>query len=407
MSTLRAANGLYVARTGDGLAAVQVDGAADCAQITLESQSGGAVALKQGGAYWSAQPNGRLECNRLAVGPWERFLRLPGERTGSVALRGQEHGGIVSARLDRPGTPLTCPVGAEVHDWESFDLKGDVADVRPLHIEGRFFKDDLGQRFQWRGCDGFDLLAKYLRGEDITLILKQRADMGFNVLRVFRFAAPPNAFALDPADHPDYFAQLRPFMDLLASYGLRAELTAGDAQNIMPNQQDQQRHLNEVCAALQGQVNLFIETCNEPKKNGIDVHVVRPPATTLRTSGDYDDDTLHGALLDYHVLHGTRDDSSPIFSKWIWDQVWCLYDGWYNFPALNMPVVHDEPMGCADVSQPGRRSNNSRHFYLLGATANYDIGLTFHCDNGMRSELFSDIQGLCASEFIRGMKTAM
>lgn len=284
----------------------------------------------------------------------------------------------------------------------------DPAQLSPLWVQGRFFADAEGKHWQWRGCDGFDLLAKYLRGEDIMPILKQRADMGFNVLRVFRFAAPPNAFALNPSDYGnEYPVALRLFMELLESYGLRAELTAGDAQIVMPDPREQQRHLDAVCEVLRGQVNLFIETCNEPFKNGIDVGRIKPPATTLRASGNYDDGSLHQHLLDYHTIHGTRDDSSPVFPKWIWDQIWCLYDGWPGFPALNMPVIHDEPMGCADVSQPGRRSNNSHHFYLLGTTANYEIGLTFHCENGMRSELFSDIQGLCASEFIRGVRTAL
>lgn len=412
-SALRAANGLYVVPCGDGLAATGSSQDDPAAQIVIAPISGGAVSLQQDGFYWSAQRNGALECNRLAVGPWERFLRLPGERTGSVAFQSAQFAGVVSARLDRPGTPLTCPVGAEVHDWESFDLAGAASELRPLHIEGRFFKDDLGQRWQWRGCDGFDLLAKYLRGEDIAPILQQRADFGFNVLRIFRFAAPPNAFALRPADYPDYFSQLRPFMDMLASYGLRAELTAGDAQIIMPNQADQRYHLDNVCAALMGQANLLLETCNEPGsgggKNGIDVVKVRPPATTLRASGMYDDDVLRAhpdVILDYHTYHGTRIDDG-VLPKWIWDSCWELYNGVNGISPINKPVVHDEPMGCADVNVSGRRSNNSRFFYLLGTTANYDLGITLHCDNGMRSQLFSDIQGLCASEFIRGMRTAL
>jgi hypothetical protein len=245
----------------------------------------------------------------------------------------------------------------------------------------------------------------YLRGDpNLEPIMKQRAEMGFTVIRAFRYAAPPNAFAVDPRQHPNYIQAIVELTDLAASRGLYVEWTAGDAQVLGFGLREQQANLDAVTEALMGKP-YFLEALNEPFKNGYLGAVPKP--LTLRASGDYDDDSLHQHLLDYHCIHGTRDSESRVFPKWIWDQIWCLYDGWPGFPALNMPVVHDELMGCADVSQPGRRSNNSHHFYLLGTTANYDIGLTFHCENGMRSELFSDIQGLCASEFIRGMRTAL
>ena len=407
MGTLKASNGLYVVKIGNVLSATGTDPKAPEAQLALEPQDGGKVALKQGGVYWSAQRNGELQCNRPSAGPWELFTRLPGERAGSVALRSVQWGTVVSVRMDLATKPLLCKM-AVAHSDESFDLSGATGEVRPLHVEGRFFVDDQGKRFQWRGCSDFALLAQFLRGEDITPVLQQRADLGFTVLRVFRYAAPPNPFSLDPRQYPsDYQQAIVEVTRLAAERGMLIEWTAGDAQVLGFGRAEQQANMDLVTEVLAG-MPYFLEGMNEGWKNGQDLGAVAKPGG-MRCVGTFENDDAvkrnAGLFQDYYNLHGTRSKEGALFPKWIWDQVWSLYDGWL-IPNWRWPINNDEPMGFSD-GQSDSRSNNPRHAYLLGTTANYDLGVTFHSDNGTRSELFSDVQGQCAAECVRGMKTAL
>jgi hypothetical protein len=60
-----------------------------------------------------------------------------------------------------------------------------VTPLPRLVADGRWFKQDNGAR--WTGIEAtdFNLFNRFLNGEDITPILGQRADVGFNLLRVW------------------------------------------------------------------------------------------------------------------------------------------------------------------------------------------------------------------------------
>lgn len=98
-----------------------------------------------------------------------------------------------------------------------------------LVVRGQFFMKDNGDPFTAIQCSDFALLAKFQNGEDITPVLAQRADCGFNMLRVwtaFDIAGIGTFTTLD-------YSRIPPFVALCASYGLYVEFCAYTGWNDM------------------------------------------------------------------------------------------------------------------------------------------------------------------------------
>src|SRR3954447_9105651 len=81
----------------------------------------------------------------------------------------------------------------------------------PIWIDGpRFLMN--GQRWIWKGFSDFLLLVKFLNGEDIVPILKSRAALGANLVRVLGMI---NSYArLHPQNVPKYYTYLANFFDV-------------------------------------------------------------------------------------------------------------------------------------------------------------------------------------------------
>ena len=137
---------------------------------------------------------------------------------------------------------------------------------------GQFFALDNGQRFTAIGASDFNLLARFLRNEDIEPVLKQRADAGFNVLRVWTRYSGNETFEREigrllPSEQPDLYARLPAFMARLSAYGLYAELTAYTGGS-------RADHWERLGAAVQGITNVLgIELINEADSYS---HDIRP-----------------------------------------------------------------------------------------------------------------------------------
>src|SRR5262249_25635457 len=110
-----------------------------------------------------------------------------------------------------------------------------VSPLPRLVAEGRWFRQDTGAR--WTGIEAtdFNLFNRFLNGENIVPILRQRADAGFNLLRVwtdFDVCADGNCpqrqpiGRLVPSEHSDYYVRLPDFLEKCAQHGLYVELTA-------------------------------------------------------------------------------------------------------------------------------------------------------------------------------------
>ena len=291
-----------------------------------------------------------------------------------------------------------------------------------IHVDGIDFKDSTGKIFKAVGSTEFGLFKRWLARDGpralVEPILNERKaiarEAGYEgplVARVMRFAAPPNAFALDPWSYS--MTEVTAFTQFCDAHGWYVDWTCGDAQIVLPNPdgpRGQQQHLNEFCAALVPVNNAIVQTCNEPFKNGINVERIVPPqwGTYLRYSGAYGETGSwpFAADLDFRGYHGTRSDGGMVFwPKWLIDlndQAAAL-----NSMSPRLPAILDEPIGADERNIPGSRSNRVDCFGRMGFTIAYTAGVYFHSTPGLASDGFGPIVKECFRAFCRGVKAGL
>mgnify|MGYP001558570687 FL=1 len=278
---------------------------------------------------------------------------------------------------------------------------------------------DTGHRARLPGVSAFALFKRYLmqNGWDalvypILVEWRQVAhDGGYEgpiVLRVFRNAAPPNAFALDPWSYDG--AQVAAFTQRCGTLGFYVDWTSGDNQLCFPSADPRMgehhgsigmnQHANIFCAAIAHLPNVIWNTCNEPFKNGVDTDVTKPPpwAPVVQYSGNYDDlrDQTHDlACLNLHTDRNTESGAQ----KWVGKAHESAPYLWLR----GKPIFYDEPMGADELTIPGRRSNVPHYFGIYGTVIAMVSAVYFHSTDGLACNGLRPITRQCAVEFFRGI----
>src|SRR5262249_48376267 len=134
-----------------------------------------------------------------------------------------------------------------------------------LEVDGRWFRQATGARWTAVQATDFNLFNRLLEGEDVTPVLRQRADAGFNLLRVWTdcdVCADANCPGrqpigrLIPARHPDYYKRLPDFLDLCARYGFYVELTAFTGRP--DSDEAKTAHWERLITAVASQTNVLL-----------------------------------------------------------------------------------------------------------------------------------------------------
>lgn len=290
----------------------------------------------------------------------------------------------------------------------------DAPPVLPVHVDGKVFRDSTGAIWQYRGVTSFLLLKRFIGGDDIGPYLDARRLAGANVVRVL---STVTWGPLAPTDYTD--DQLRAFLTLVHTHGLRVELVAlASAQDWSLDRQQQhtQRIVNAVADV--GALDL-VEVANEPFQNSappwdVMAKVTRRPGVVM-AYGDYsvNCDSLVQKVLDYLTYHPERKDEWPRTAKdarELRDGFDCGVDANNNpkpgFGGTHIPVVSDEPMGADEVNQPGRRSNVADDFYWFASTAGLmGAGTTFHSEAGLTSAEPGPFQEAAEGAFWAGLRS--
>ena len=271
-----------------------------------------------------------------------------------------------------------------------------------LHTLGPMFRDERTVRWLWKGLSHFRLFQRYLDGENITPLLFEARDLGANVLRVFcMYAGGIGDF--HPQRYP-YDSKMQDFISLVGSFGLRIEwVILADCQRVLPHVDDQRRFVEQVVNRCRGWTNCFVSLGNEAPQNGWKPeHFEKPTGADapLFSFGSGLSDQAPARRGTYLEWHGRRDWPKVFASA---EDMWYVgqgvtSDGWrYAEPA---PIVHDEPIGFAEVPQDGRRSIDpdlARTLALSGIA--FGSGATFHSDAGVNSVLMGPQQRVCAKAF--------
>jgi len=146
-----------------------------------------------------------------------------------------------------------------------------------LVARGAFFGLETGERFTVIEASDFNLLNRWQHGEDITPILQQRKDAGFNTLRVWTlYHLPPGIGVFTDID----YSRVGAFLDLCARYGFYVELTAYTSL-------ERPEHWPALIAAVQGKSNALAELGNELDLpvNQIDMSKYSRPIDILASHG--------------------------------------------------------------------------------------------------------------------------
>lgn len=273
----------------------------------------------------------------------------------ALALDDSLQGSMTGTRSDAsPAPPGRLPTGTNL-----------------VRLSGKSFRDDGGP-FLGLGVSYFQALrhGKYDRAR-LNRNLALFAAKGFNYVRVLSMVSwdgleiAPVSFTnragrVIPA-WPDYWAQFRDLLDLVAQHGLRAEVTVfADAQYVMPTPSARQAHLDRVLAAIAGREPqlLYLEVANEAWQNGFPgasgITELRAftrylaDRTTVPVAITSNDDISNqgltalyrGSAADLATVHFSRDTGTP---EGGWLPVRDSYRAG-NLPGVP-PVISNEPIG--------------------------------------------------------------
>lgn len=265
-------------------------------------------------------------------------------------------------------------------------LEAEKAVVLPrLVADGQYLRLENGQRFTVIGASDFNLLARFVRGEDIRPILQQRRDAGFNTLRVFTvYDICPDGNGCQPIGRsepvPALYAAVRPFMALLARYGLYAELVGFTGPYpLLPSDDAKAAHWEALLAASAGITNLTLEMVNEfdhPANVGLPVSRLRRPAGILASHGSAtQDQTPLLPVWDYATY---RPGSGPEWMRKV------AHNGMEDVAdKFGVPTVANET-----TRFPDNDDSLEHAFDAAAGAALLSAGATFHSVAGKNSRLW-------------------
>lgn len=299
----------------------------------------------------------------------------------------------------------------DVKDFMWFSVGYDASPPTPtvklkLGIEGQFFTLN-GQPFTVIQSSEFSLFKRYLDGEDINPVLRQRSALGFNTLRVWLLNTSVVAFrngtqqdGIHPAQHSDFYTRLRAFCGVCESYGLIVELTVfTSTPDLMPNHGDQQLHLNLAANAVMGLGNVLLELVNE---------------NDHETNGVKDNEVWNGLTRPGGVLisRGSSNADNPPNRH---DNPWDYEEYHTNGLSEFQRKVGHNAMEWADQShKPCVSNENTRYpdqdsseIHAEDAAENGALlcaGSCYHSQAGKASVLFTGIELNCAGKWAGGAK---
>ena len=279
-----------------------------------------------------------------------------------------------------------------------------------LVSSGTVLRLETGERWTAIEASDFNLFNRYLRG-DIEAVLRQRAEAGFNLLRVWTaydicaigvgadgWPCQPIG-RLVPREHPNFYARLPQFLQLVARHGLYVELTAftGPYQSMFASDDEMVAHWNRLIEAVRDSTNVIVELINEhdnqPNKGLPLDGMGRPPPPIIASHGS----SVRGNLplqpyWDYATYHPHDGDDWPRRAA---------YSGMIEVADPgHVPVIANETTRFPDVdSSPAHAHDAAAAGALLLA------GACYHSVHGKSSELWTGVELEAARAWADGARS--
>jgi len=265
-----------------------------------------------------------------------------------------------------------------------------------LHVEGKSFVNAQGQRVFLKGVTDFLLYKRYLDGEDIHPLLRERVSIGANAVRIIGMV---NSFShWYPQEYGQrYYDELPNFFGILNMYRLYGYFTVfADTQIVMPKKMDQITHFGKMVAQLGECQNSLGELVNEPYAHDnatADPLAFPRPVGVPFSSGSYND-VLGDKVTppphwDFHDFHVPRKDVKRVADQ-------CMATN-PNYLA-GMPVISGEPdkFGGPNAFNPKVYLTDPDESRQMAKTAEGTAcGYFYHTSSGVWSLPFNDVERRC------------
>lgn len=293
--------------------------------------------------------------------------------------------------------------------FEDVILDREVPPMNRLVRDGQFFRLETGERWTAIENSDFNLLGRFVAGEDIRPIVAQRAATGRNLLRVFTaYSICPDGYCppsnqpigrLVPREHPELYDQIPAFLDVLAVYQMRAELVGftGPYPGVLDSDDEKVQHWQRLCAAAQQRpASVLLERVNEgdhPANRDLPWSRLPKCDGVLSSAGSATADHLPmQPYWDYATYH-------PGFSsEWMRK---AIHNGWEDVAEkANIPVLVNETTRFPD------NDSSLEHAYDVGrGCALMMAGCAFHSVAGKRSGLWDGLELALAQAWGDGAKS--
>ena|SRR5436190_2030924 len=274
------------------------------------------------------------------------------------------------------------------------------AKVMALATAGGFFRGVNGEYHTIVEATDFRLLARYLAGEDIVPVLKDRAGLGFNTLRVALSCR--QMFDLDPQAIEGYGPRLVRFTNLLLAYALRPEYVLFmDATRVFPDNGSRRVFAGMVCESLLDLAPLvLLELVNENDQpiNHMDTSWFAPPAAFLWSRGSNGSQAVPVRPPGrYETFHS---NDAPEWWRKVGHNAMELSEGGPGFKGSGVPVLSNE-----NTRAPDRFNNPDQAFDAAAAAALLCAGSCFHFVSGKDSVVMTDEERVLADAWVRGAQS--
>ena len=251
-----------------------------------------------------------------------------------------------------------------------------------LVVSGQFLAREDGTRFTAIECSDFNLLARFSAGEDIRPILKQRSDLGFNLLRVFTLMhlSQWGIGDLDPCPYD----KIKAFCKLCAKFGLYVEFTAYTSTW-------RADHWSRLGQALAGVTNAICELVNENDQvaNHIETDGFQPLPGLLCSHGSNGSQAAPVSPIWHYATFHTNDAFE-----------WQRKVGHNAMEIWNGPTLSNE-----NTRFPDKDSSLEHSYDAAAGAALLCAGSCFHSVSGKRSTVWEGAELELARAWAAGARS--
>jgi hypothetical protein len=275
-----------------------------------------------------------------------------------------------------------------------------------LVVRGRQMTYPDGRVFVWRGATGFQLLDHLADGRDAEAVLFAAwlRGTGFSLVRVL--AQADGMFKLSPEAGR---AALSRLCALATEYDVYVELVAlADSAALQRDAGELRAQVRAVGQAAAACPAFLVQVANEHEhstQHGLlhdpvflaSLAAEIPAEVTYTLAPPFDDEALT-PTGEYVTRHRDRGRDK-------WNQVRRVREFEMVSATTGKFTVDDEPIGFDEVARPGARETDCAIAFTQGALARlFEVGSTFHFQDGLFATVPRPNQRACAEAFLEGTR---